>query len=94
MVRDYIALLHDVPPGSFDVEITPLVGNGLDEAVRSVRTMVADADRARREAAVHSRAIAGRLRDAGLSGRDVAHVLGVSAQRVSQLLKDFSGTGA
>jgi hypothetical protein len=94
MVRDYIALMHNVPPDSFDVEITPVMGSGLDEAVRSARQMVTDADLARREAAVHSRAIAGRLSRAGLSGRDIARVLGVSAQRVSQLLKDVSGTGA
>ena len=86
MVRDYIALMHEIDPDSFDVEITPVVGNGLDEMVRHAREAVADAEEARRRAAVHSRQIVSRLRSAGLSGRDIAVVLGVSAQRVSQLL--------
>ena len=88
MVRDYIALLHDLPADSFGVEITPEVGGGLDEAVRSAREAVASAEAARRSAAQASRAVAARLRGAGLTGRDIAAVLGVSAQRVSQLLRD------
>ncbi len=95
MVRDYITLLHDVPADSFDVEITPEVGAGLDDAVRTAREAVASAETARRSAAQASRAIAARLRSAGLTGRDIAVVLGVSAQRVSQLLRDAGrATGA
>jgi hypothetical protein len=95
MVRDYIALMHDVAADSFDVEIIPEVGGGLDDAVRTAREAVASAETARRSAAQASRAIAGRLRSAGLSGRDIAMVLGVSAQRVSQLLRDAGpATGA
>jgi hypothetical protein len=88
MVRDYVALLHDVAVDSFDVEITPEVGGGLDDSVRTAREAVASAESARRSAAQASRAIAARLRGAGLTGRDIAVVLGVSAQRVSQLLRD------
>ena len=33
MVRDYGALLHDVAADSFDVEIIPAVGGGLDDSV-------------------------------------------------------------
>jgi len=95
MVRDYITLLHDVLADSFDVEITPEVGAGLDDAVRTAREAVASAETARRSAAQASRAIAARLRSAGLTGRDIAMVLGVSAQRVSQLLRDAGrATGA
>ena len=95
MVRDYIALLREVPVDSFDVEIAPEVGGGLDDAVRTAREAVASAETARRSAAQASRAIAARLRNAGLTGRDIAIVLGVSAQRVSQLLRDAGrATGA
>ncbi len=88
MVRDYIALMHDVPADSFEVKITPVLGSDLDEAIRAAREAVAGAESARRAAGQASRAIAARLRNAGLSGREIAAVLGVSAQRVSQLLHD------
>jgi len=88
MVRDYVALMHGVPEDTFDVEVTPEVGGGLDEAVRDARDAVRSAEAARRSAAQASRAVAARLRAAGLTGRDIAAVLGVSAQRVSQLLRE------
>jgi hypothetical protein len=87
MVRDYIALDKEIPVDSFDVVITPEIGGGLDEETQAARAAVADAENARREAAVRSRAAAAKLRKAGLSGRDIAAVLGVSPQRVSQLLR-------
>jgi hypothetical protein len=87
MVRDYIELDTGAEPGSFDVVITPEIGNGLDGLAREAREAVTAADRAQREAAAQSREVARRLRDAGLNGRDIARVLDVSPQRVSQLLK-------
>ncbi len=92
MVRDYISLMRSVPEESFDVEITPEVGGGLDEAVREARDAVRSAEAARRAAAQASRMVAARLRAAGLTGRDIATVLGVSAQRVSQLLRETPST--
>jgi len=70
------------------VEITPEVGDGLDAAVREARAAVRKAEKMRRTAAAQSRDVARKLRAKGLSGRDVASVLAVSPQRVSQLLKD------
>jgi hypothetical protein len=69
------------------VVITPEVGGGLDEQARAAREATAAADTATREAAAQSRKSARDLRAAGLSGRDIAAILRVSAQRVSQLLK-------
>jgi len=69
------------------VVITPDVGDGLDERARSAREAIAAAGRATREAAAQSRKVARDLSRAGLSGRDIAAILKVSAQRVSQLLK-------
>ena len=87
-VRDYIETLTDHDTSGDKVTITPEVGGGLDEATRA-----AAADRARREAAVRLRQVAWALRhEAGLSGRDIASILHVSAQRVSQLLKSGSRT--
>lgn len=86
MVRDYICMDFDVEPDSFDVTITPEV-SALDVDVQAARTAIDEAAAAQRAAALQSRAVARALKDAGLSGADVAAVLGVSTQRVSQLLK-------
>lgn len=87
MVRDYVESLTGTDTRSAEVVITPCVGNGLDEQARAAREAVVAADQATREAAAKSRKAARDLREAGLSGRDIAAILRVSAQRVSQLLK-------
>jgi hypothetical protein len=88
MARDYIALDTDTDPASFDVKITPEIGGELGEMTAAARRAVAEAEEARRAAAVRSRDAARKLQGAGLSGRDIAAVLQVSPQRVSQLLKE------
>lgn len=87
MVRDYIETVTDADADRARILITPEVGQGLDEEARAAREAVAAADKATRDAAARSRKVARDLRRAGLSGRDIAAVLRVSAQRVSQLLK-------
>jgi hypothetical protein len=87
MVRDYVESLTGADAGNATIVIAPEVGGGLDEQARAVREATAAADRATREAAAESRKSARDLRAAGLSGRDIAAILQVSAQRVSQLLK-------
>jgi hypothetical protein len=87
MVRDYVESLTGVDVSDATIVITPEVGGGHDERARAAREAVAAADRATREAAAQSRKVARDLRQAGLSGRDIAAVLKISAQRVSQLLK-------
>jgi hypothetical protein len=91
MVRDYIALDTGVDPYSFGVVITPEVGDGLDDDVDEVRREVRAAEQAQVRAAERSRALVRKLAAKGLSGKDTAKVLGVSPQRVSQLLKPVSG---
>jgi hypothetical protein len=87
MVRDYISLDTGAAPGSFAVEIIPEVGGELDRETREARRAVAEADKAQRAAAARSRAVARQLQSIGLSGREIAVVLRVSPQRVSQLLQ-------
>jgi hypothetical protein len=84
MVRSYISLMLDVPEDSFDVQIAVKI-SGLEDEVQRAREAVADAERRQREAALLSRAAVRDLKAAGLSGADVAAVLDVSPQRVSQL---------
>lgn len=88
MARDLISRRGGVAADSFAVAITPEIGGGLDERTREAREAVTRADRAQRNAAAQSREAARQLRRAGLSGRDIAKVLEVSPQRVSQLLKE------
>ena len=88
MARDLISRRVGVPEDSFDVEITPEIGGGLDERATEARAAVRAAATALQEAAAQSRETARMLQRAGLSGRDIAAVLQVSPQRVSQLLKE------
>jgi hypothetical protein len=88
MVRDFISLDTGLAPDAFDVEITPEIGGGVEVRAANARRAVAAAEETRRSAAAEQRAAARDLAAAGLPGRDIAVVLGVSAQRVSQLLKD------
>ena len=87
MVRDYIETLTDHDTADDAVDIQPQVGNGLDEAAYAAREALAEDEHALRAAAARSRQVAQRLSQQGLSGRDIAVILHVSAQRVSQLLK-------
>lgn len=88
--ESYIAMMTGTEPDA--VTIVPEVGGGLDEEAARARRAVEEAASAQKSAASQSRSVAKRLRDLGLSGRDVAAVLGVSQQRVSQLLKTSGGT--
>lgn len=89
MARDAIALLLDVPPDSFDVEVHP-------ELPADVEAALAELDTARREAsdaqahltASARQAAAALVNTLGVTVRDAGALLGVSHQRVDQLLHD------
>jgi DNA-directed RNA polymerase specialized sigma subunit len=84
--REVIALVLDVPEDSFDIVVAPELNEEHQEAL-------AELDRAKEQYAKSMAALAERqkkvtlllVRDAGLTVRDAATVLGVSFQRVSQL---------
>lgn len=86
MARDYTALLLDVPDDSFDVRITPEIGAGVDGKLLDLQDADRAAEEAQEQAAKKRRAVAAKLESLGLSGREIAAVLKVSPQRVSQLL--------
>jgi hypothetical protein len=85
--REFVACHHGVSPRSVRVRITVTLDPALDEEIAAVRAAVDDAERAQRATAARSRALALRLRAAGLTGAEIAVVLGVSPQRVSQLMR-------
>ena len=79
--------MRDVAPDSFTIDIVPEVGGGLDKAATDAREAVRQAEEAQRSAAAQSRSVARQLQERGLSGRDIAALLQLSPQRVSQLLQ-------
>jgi DNA-directed RNA polymerase specialized sigma subunit len=85
-IREAIALVLDVDEGSFAVEVTPI----LDERIVSEETLeLLDLRRELAELGERSRRMTpqavAELREAGLTVRDVADLLGVTPSRVSQI---------
>jgi DNA-directed RNA polymerase specialized sigma subunit len=86
MVRDYLALEYDTDPSAFNIDITPQVGGDLDARAAHAKDRTRAAIQAQTEAAEEARQVARALKSHGLTGRDIAAVLDVSPQRVSQLV--------
>lgn len=93
MVRDYIALDLDVAPDAFNVEIAPDVGPDLGGRIARAKKATADAERAQEAAASENRQVVDCLKREGLTGREIAQVLQVSPQRVSQLWREHGLLG-
>lgn len=85
-IREAIALVLDVDRDAFDVDITPElerieVSDATLEVLALRRELAELSDRARRR----TPAAIAELRAAGLTVRDVAHLLGITPSRVSQI---------
>ncbi|SFL17037.1 hypothetical protein [Streptomyces pini] len=94
VARQAISQATNEPPDSVQVAMSFDLGPELSPAVRSAVQATVDAHKAQVRAAAQLRETARRLREAGLTGRDMAQVLGVSPQRVSQLLSRPAGDDA
>lgn len=86
MVRDYIDILTDDNGDDVEVTIEWHLGNGIDEEIADAARAQEEAAAKREAAAKATRNAAARMKALGLTGRDIATVLGISEQRVSQLL--------
>ncbi len=85
--REYIAFALDIEDeNSFAVDVVPELDSKLTQEVREARERVEYAAKVQREAALKQRKIAKKLEDEGLTGREIAAVLEVTPQRVSQIL--------
>lgn len=87
-VRDAIALFLNVRPDSFDIKIEPVLPRELQKKVGRARKVRTEAEVLERQAAAVSMEVAADLvQRAHLTMRDAGRVLGLSHQRVAQLLK-------
>lgn len=87
VAREYISLVEGIiDESTIDVEIRPQIDDALGQEVIAARKAVHDLGERQRAVAALSRAAAKDLAESGLSGADIAVVLDVSPQRVSQLL--------
>lgn len=87
MAREAIAMMTDADETSFDIEIQ--VGPEVTGLMHALDASVEAASRARAEEAACRRQVIEDLRnELGLPNRDVAKLLGLSHQRVAQILKE------
>lgn len=86
MSREAIALALDVPESTIDVEVEFDIPDDLLDLVEAAQTMSAVATRSQVLSTRMNHVVAGALRSRGFSVRDIGMIMGVSAQRVSQLL--------
>jgi hypothetical protein len=87
MARDAIAAVLDVAPGSFEVAIRPMMPDPIREMVEEATSARSQAAVAQEAAARLTRHAARRLVEEGLTVRDAGVLLGVSHQRIAQLLQ-------
>lgn len=86
MARDLIAIMEEVEPDSFDLDVTIAMPGEVDQHLARARGLRAEEARARAEAAAEVRAAALELKQAGIPLRDLGKLLGVSYQRAHQLV--------
>lgn len=86
MAVDLVAVMSGVPIDGVSVTVEFRLVGALADEVRSAKQAQSDAEKAQRRAADLSRAAVRQVLAAGLSKQDAARVLGLSAQRISQLV--------
>ena len=85
MARDALALVLDVAPDTFDVSVEPVLGSDAAGLVAQALAGRLEAEQATRRACEQLRAAVDCLAASGLTVRDIAHVLGLSHQRIAQV---------
>ena len=86
MIRDAIAGVLDVEPESFAIELTFELDSDVLDQVARAREVSLEAAEVQERASRESRAAVQALRNEGLTLKEAGYFLGVSPQRVAQLL--------
>lgn len=94
MARDAIATMLNVDAASFAVEVVPDCPPDVVALLESVRRVKEALEQAQRDASeiVHQAAVT-LTRDDGLSMRDAGRLIGISHQRVAQILEESERLG-
>jgi predicted RNase H-like HicB family nuclease len=92
MARDAIAAMLDLAGDSFDVQVEAVLEPGMHDVVTLARRLRSEAERVQSQAAAEMTRAAAELVQQGLTVRDAGALLGVSHQRIAQLVGDRSGT--
>ena len=87
MARDAIAMFERRKADSFDIEIVAVPPSGTTRVVTRARRARADAEEAQSVASEATIAAAVTLVRGGLSVRDVGVLLGLSHQRIAQMIR-------
>lgn len=96
MAREFIAVTLDVPADSFDIHVhAEKIGTveHVTQLLEDIRIARAESERLEREAAEKTRALASALAAEELPLREIGAVMGVSHQRVGQLVSPSQTTG-
>jgi hypothetical protein len=86
-IREAIGFVLGVPGDGFDVVLAGVhLPGGVEKQIVEARSISAHAEQLQRQAAQRMRHAVTAMRGEGISGSDIGRILGVSPQRVSQLL--------
>jgi len=88
MAKEAIGLFLDMPPSAVSVRVEPVLPPKVQAGVEKALAVRGQVDELQREAAkATARAARELVRDAHLSVREAGKVLGISHQRIAQLLQ-------
>lgn len=86
MARDAVATALNIAKEDVNITVDVHVDSETDAAIKRARELTTQAARIVQEAGTLNRRIARQLKAQGLSARDSGHIMGLSPQRISQLL--------
>jgi predicted RNase H-like HicB family nuclease len=88
MVRDAAAALTGELEESFDVDVQPQIPESVAELIDHAKQLTEEAGKVQRNASLETKKAAALMKEDGMTVRDIGVVMGVSYQRISQILAD------